>query len=197
MPLTMPLDARAIGAAVPPMPAFLDRARAALKHGASRLLHLRVRCLLVGHEDTFRREPHRLFLRCAVCGRATRGWQVGRASGPGATGPTLEPARAVRVPLEAPAGRTWATWRAAGVLREGRRMAAAALAAESRARGTEPAGATRRGGPPPVPVSLAASHLPTAARLRDAGRGDYSRGSGGGANGSPAKPHVRIVRSAG
>ena len=38
---------------------------------------LRVRCLLLGHEDGFAREPGRLFLRCSECGRSTHGWVVG------------------------------------------------------------------------------------------------------------------------
>lgn len=34
------------------------------------------RCLLVGHDDQLAREPLRLFLRCAECGRCTRGWTI-------------------------------------------------------------------------------------------------------------------------
>lgn len=36
-----------------------------------------LRCLLFGHDDTLAREPERLFLRCDLCGRQTRGWTIG------------------------------------------------------------------------------------------------------------------------
>lgn len=35
-----------------------------------------LRCLLGGHDDLIAHEPGRLFLRCAHCGRETRGWEV-------------------------------------------------------------------------------------------------------------------------
>jgi len=40
------------------------------------LAAVRARCLLVGHDDGFAREPKRLFLRCAACGRRTTGWAI-------------------------------------------------------------------------------------------------------------------------
>jgi hypothetical protein len=42
-----------------------------------RLRLVSVRCLMIGHDDLLAREPHRLFLRCAECGRCTRGWVIG------------------------------------------------------------------------------------------------------------------------
>lgn len=45
------------------------------------LTPLRLRCLVLGHDDTLAREPNRLFLRCGACGRQTRGWTIGRAPG--------------------------------------------------------------------------------------------------------------------
>ncbi len=36
-----------------------------------------VRCLIFGHDDQLGREQHRLFLRCADCGRCTSGWVIG------------------------------------------------------------------------------------------------------------------------
>jgi hypothetical protein len=40
-----------------------------------------LRCLLFGHDDTLAREPKRLFLRCDLCGRQTRGWTIGPPPG--------------------------------------------------------------------------------------------------------------------
>jgi hypothetical protein len=40
-----------------------------------------VRCLLFGHDDMLAREPRRLFLRCDLCGRQTRGWTIGPPPG--------------------------------------------------------------------------------------------------------------------
>jgi hypothetical protein len=45
-------------------------------HGLTRL-----RCLIVGHDDSFNREVGRLSLRCDECGRTTAGWMIG-AAGP-------------------------------------------------------------------------------------------------------------------
>jgi hypothetical protein len=50
---------------------------------------IRLRCLLVGHDDYLAREPHRLFLRCGQCQRCTRGWAIG----PDPRQPRLQPAR--------------------------------------------------------------------------------------------------------
>jgi hypothetical protein len=75
------------GAAAPPyvtsaaMGRF-QRAIAALSDVARRGLRFRLRCLLLGHEDAFGREPRRLLLRCSTCGRETAGWAIG----PGAPG---------------------------------------------------------------------------------------------------------------
>jgi hypothetical protein len=41
----------------------------------------RLRCLVFGHDDTLAREPKRLFLRCDLCGRQTRGWTIGPPPG--------------------------------------------------------------------------------------------------------------------
>lgn len=38
---------------------------------------IRIRCLLVGHDDYLLREPHRLLLRCGECDRRTPGWPIG------------------------------------------------------------------------------------------------------------------------
>lgn len=37
-----------------------------------------IRCLLMGHDDLVRRESERMYLECTDCGRATRGWMLGR-----------------------------------------------------------------------------------------------------------------------
>jgi hypothetical protein len=52
--------------------------RTSLAQRASRRHKLvSVRCLMIGHDDQLAREPYRLFLRCAECGRCTRGWTIG------------------------------------------------------------------------------------------------------------------------
>jgi hypothetical protein len=38
---------------------------------------MRLRCLIVGHDDRFNREAGRLSLRCDQCGRNTIGWTIG------------------------------------------------------------------------------------------------------------------------
>lgn len=37
-----------------------------------------LRCLLMGHDDLIRRDFDRIYLECSDCGRATRGWTLGR-----------------------------------------------------------------------------------------------------------------------
>jgi hypothetical protein len=37
---------------------------------------VRVRCLMLGHDDRIRRVAGRMYLECAECGRETRGWNV-------------------------------------------------------------------------------------------------------------------------
>jgi hypothetical protein len=53
------------------------RALAALAAMARRGLRFRLRCLILGHEDGFARQPRRLLLRCVACGRETAGWAIG------------------------------------------------------------------------------------------------------------------------
>lgn len=53
------------------------RALAALGALARRGLRFRLRCLILGHEDAFARQPRRLMLRCGACGRETVGWAIG------------------------------------------------------------------------------------------------------------------------
>jgi hypothetical protein len=53
------------------------RLLAALRGTARRGLRFRLRCLILGHEDSFAREPRRLMLRCGTCGRETVGWTIG------------------------------------------------------------------------------------------------------------------------
>ena len=59
---------------------WLRRAGASLRTLARRGVQFRLRCLLLGHEDSFGREPHRLRLRCTACGRETVGWPIGRST---------------------------------------------------------------------------------------------------------------------
>ena len=54
-----------------------------------RLRRFSIRCLLMGHDDLIRHDFDRIYLECADCGRATRGWTLGRgrrrASSPAST----------------------------------------------------------------------------------------------------------------
>ncbi len=69
------------GIAVPvdvPLPATgYRRAVEVLGAVVRRGLRFRLRCLILGHEDAFARQPRRLMLRCAACGRETVGWAIG------------------------------------------------------------------------------------------------------------------------
>jgi hypothetical protein len=83
---------------------WLRRLGAGLGRRARRGVRFNLRCLILGHEDSFGREPHRLMLRCTACGRETAGWSIGRnppvAMATGQTSPrrgTPAPATAVRV----------------------------------------------------------------------------------------------------
>jgi hypothetical protein len=51
-------------------------AGAAMHHATLGLGAVRLRCLLAGHDDRFKRLPDRLSLRCEECGRVTRGWAI-------------------------------------------------------------------------------------------------------------------------
>lgn len=83
--------------ALPARVPFWQRSTAARKtivRRASRPIKLvSVRCLIIGHDDHLARELHRLFLRCAECGRCTRGWAIGtnppRITAPVAPRPAL------------------------------------------------------------------------------------------------------------
>ena len=59
---------------------WLRRVGAGVRNLARRGVRLRLRCLILGHEDSFGREPHRLMLRCTACGRETVGWSIGRGA---------------------------------------------------------------------------------------------------------------------
>jgi hypothetical protein len=83
---------------------WLRRVGTGLRSLVRRGVRFRLRCLLLGHEDSFGREPHRLMLRCTACGRETVGWSIGRSTpgalataqmAPGRTTPAAE--TAVRV----------------------------------------------------------------------------------------------------
>lgn len=119
------------------------RVLATLRVMARRALRFRLRCLILGHEDAFGREPHRLMLRCTACGRETVGWAIGpgapamstaRVTSPGRRPAALE--TAVRVgpwTLRRTGGRAEARER-----QRQRLVAAAARAAEHRSHEGEP-----------------------------------------------------------
>jgi hypothetical protein len=60
-----------------------------LRTAARGALRFRLRCLVLGHDDSFAREPGRLRLRCVACGRETAGWSIGAGA------PAAEPASRV------------------------------------------------------------------------------------------------------
>jgi hypothetical protein len=68
------------------------RALAALGSAARRGLRFRLRCLILGHDDSFGRQPRRLLLRCTACGRETVGWDIGPGAAPPAA-PRIAPDR--------------------------------------------------------------------------------------------------------
>jgi hypothetical protein len=169
---------------------------------ARRGLRFRLRCLIMGHEDAFARQPHRLMLRCAACGRETAGWAIG----PGA--PTAAVATRPATPFSrltpvAPGQRVrpWGlgVWRARADARDRQRLRlvrAAARAAERRSDDAGPTasrpdeGVTRVRGGEPTP-----GRLTEATRRGRAGFGAYSRAADGSAPASPVKPQVRWVPS--
>jgi len=65
----------------------------ALRHFTLGRAVTRMRCLVIGHDDGLAREPKRLYLRCAECGRSTRGWAIATTS------PRLTAPVTVRKPL--------------------------------------------------------------------------------------------------
>ena len=73
------------------------RVLAALLATARRGLRFRLRCLIFGHEDSFAREPRRLMLRCATCGRETAGWAIGRGTPAVMAAPRTSPQRRTAV----------------------------------------------------------------------------------------------------
>src|SRR4051812_2185085 len=57
--------------------AVLDQVQRRLMPALRGVLRIPPRCLVLGHHDEVGRERHRLFLRCARCGRETPGWAIG------------------------------------------------------------------------------------------------------------------------
>jgi hypothetical protein len=200
--VAMTADIAAPGCVPLPAAGRLPRALAALAALRRRGLHFRLRCLILGHEDAFARQPDRLMLRCAACGRETAGWPIG----PGASTAAASTRHATpfsRAAVVAPEVRVrpWGLgmWRARADARDRERqrmVLAAARAAERRNDDVAPPapraddGATRRRPGEPQPDRLA-----EAARRGRAGLGDYSRTADGSAPASPVKPQVRWVPS--
>lgn len=73
------MTADVVAPAYVPLPAEgpFRRAVATLRAAMRRGLRFRIRCLVMGHEDSFARQPRRLMLRCATCSRETVGWAIG------------------------------------------------------------------------------------------------------------------------
>ena len=138
-----------------PLPVDGDSSRivAALRGMVRRGRRFRLRCLL-GHEDTFAREPRRLRLRCTVCGRQTVGWAIGPGTAPVATSiPAAIRPRTATHDTSVGIG-PWMVrrWQGRAEARERERqrqrlVAAAARAAETRAEERDP--------PPPAPPPVA------------------------------------------
>ena len=160
------MTAAIVAPAYVPLPAEgrYRRVLAALRAAARRGLRFRLRCLIMGHEDAFARQPHRLMLRCAACGRETVGWAIG----PGA--PTAAVATRHATPFSrlaavapGPRVRPWGLgpWRARADARDRQRlrMVRAARAAERRSDDAGPTagrpaeGVTRLHGAIPNPTA--------------------------------------------
>ena len=62
------------------------------------VLRVPPRCLVLGHRDEVSRERHRLFLRCARCGRETPGWAIGPPRHGESVGEPLRSRRAPAAP---------------------------------------------------------------------------------------------------
>jgi hypothetical protein len=101
-------------------------------------LALRPRCIALGHDDEVSRDRHRLFLRCAHCGRETPGWTVGPqqyADPPADTTPSLTREYSRSAPAMRRLGtvlRAWLGARIAEVRHDAQRMLAGARAVWSR-----------------------------------------------------------------
>ena len=93
------MTASVVAPACVPMPAEgrYRRALAALRAATRRGLQFRIRCLLLGHEDSFARQPRRLMLRCARCGRETAGWAIGPGTPAVMAAPRTSPQRGTAV----------------------------------------------------------------------------------------------------
>src|SRR3954467_11759476 len=102
--------------------AVLDQGHRRLMPALRGALRVPPRCLLLGHHDEVGRERHRLFLRCARCGRETPGWVIGPQRHDESVG---EPRR----PRRAPAGPA-VTLRAYSVVLRDRSQAGIAEASE-------------------------------------------------------------------
>jgi len=89
------MTADVVAPAYVPLPAEgrYRRAIAALRAAVRRSLRFRLRCLIFGHEDSFARQPRRLMLRCATCGRETAGWAIGPGTPAVMAAPRPAPAR--------------------------------------------------------------------------------------------------------
>jgi len=165
---------------------------------ARRGLRFRLRCLFMGHEDAFARQPHRLMLRCAACGRETAGWAIGPS------GPTVAVATPFsRLTASPPKRRvrSWGLgpWRARADARDRQRLRmvqAAARAAERRSDDVAPTASRPHGGVTHLRVvEPQPDRRMEATRRGRAGFGDYSRAADGSAPTSPVKPQVRWVPS--
>jgi hypothetical protein len=93
------MTASVVAPACVPMPAegLYRRALAALRAATRRGLRFRIRCLLLGHEDSFARQPRRLMLRCATCSRETVGWAIGPGTPAVMAAPRTSPQRRTAV----------------------------------------------------------------------------------------------------
>jgi hypothetical protein len=112
---------------------WLRRVGASLRTLARRGVHFRLRCLILGHEDSFGREPHRLMLRCTACGRETVGWPIGRSTSGALAPPRMPPGRATPTVETALRVGPWALHRKNGRSSARERQRQRLVAAASRA----------------------------------------------------------------
>jgi|SRR6188508_755999 len=117
--------------------AVLDQVQRRVLPALRSALRVPPRCLVLGHHDELGRERHRLFLRCARCGRETPGWAIGPLRHDETV--VVEPRRRRHAPAARPTMsayaivlRDWSQARIAEVSVEPRRILARARAAWSR-----------------------------------------------------------------
>jgi hypothetical protein len=179
----------------------LSRVWAGLRNLARRGVRIRLRCLVLGHEDSFARDSQRLRLRCATCGRETAGWTVGPGASAVMATPDGPPSRG-RLAVAA-AFRWWPwvrrLWQARRETRERQRLRMVVAAARASERRPDDGGPGEprldRDQTRPLVEERQPDLWTAAPRGARAGLGDYGREADGSATAVPTSPQGRSVPS--